>query len=607
MSSLTSSLGRRERVALALLAVGTVAFMPEALDRFVFIKVALMASGVALAFTVPPRGRLSPRVVAILCVGTVVLLIATLREAAPLTAVVGRSPRFEGVFILPVYVGAAAAGARLLGPDRAAGSTSWFLRWLSFAAVLVAIEAALELTGLRPLASNVARPGSLLGNASDEGAWAVLVLGPLAAVAVTTRRWPYFLGVLAAILTLVASGSRGALLGAAVVAVVLVVLEPRQSLRVVILAGLVLVVVSSFVVPATRDRIVGSSPYSVETVRGRALLWEETVHLVEDHPVLGVGASGFVNAIPRYHTLQWQLDIGAANPPDSPHDWILQGAADGGILLALLAIALALVVVFEGLAATRRQVNRGERAAVVGVLAGVCGYGVALLFHLTSPGTTPLAATLAGALAAASLRTPSETLSQSSEQSSRRPGRATVDRVTAALKVGVFSALALLLLAAAVAEIPLRNAIVEAAQGRLGAADHSFHVAEALRPWDPSISATAGHAFAVLAALGEPGAARRGAPWTAHDVSDDPDGVLSLRDAAVIDVAFHRLATARSLLVRANYLDPTDPLVLLALGRDELQQGHRRRAVSTLEDARRFAPSNAAIRRALHDAQRSDP
>ena len=37
---------------------------------------------------------------------------------------------------------------------------------------------------------------------------------------------------------------------------------------------------------------------------------------------------------------------------------------------------------------------------MMGMLAGVIGYGVALLFHLTSPGTTPLAATLAGALVA---------------------------------------------------------------------------------------------------------------------------------------------------------------------------------------------------------------
>src|ERR1700677_2813895 len=230
MTTQAAPLGRRERVALTFLAIGTVAFMPGALDRFVFVKVALVAAGVALAFTVPARGRFPSKLVLILFLGAVVLLVATLREAAPLNAIVGRSPRFEGVFILPVYVGAAAAGARLLGPNRAAGSTAWFMNCLAFAAVLVGIEAALQFSGLRPLATNVARPGSLLGNASDQGAWAVLVLGPLAVLAVTTRKWPYIVGALAAIVTLVASGSRGALLGVVVVALLGGVLEPRRAL-----------------------------------------------------------------------------------------------------------------------------------------------------------------------------------------------------------------------------------------------------------------------------------------------------------------------------------------------------------------------------------------
>jgi O-antigen ligase len=604
MSAPSAPLGRRERVALTLLALGTVAFMPGALDRFVFVKVALMAAGVALAFSVPARGRLPSKVVSILFLGAAVLLVATLREAAPLSAIVGRSPRFEGVFILPVYVGAAAAGARLLGPNRAAGSTAWFMNCLALAAVLVGIEAALEFSGLRPLATNVARPGSLLGNASDEGAWAVLVLGPLAALAVTTRKWPYILGALAAIVTLVASGSRGALLGAVVVALVLVVLEPRRSLKLIIVGGLVVVALSSFAAPATRNRIVGASPYSVETVKGRLLLWDETVHLVDQHLLVGVGASDFVNAIPRYHNREWQLKVGPANPPDSPHDWILQAASDGGLLLALDTLVLAIVVLLDGFAATKRQFNRGERAAVVGMLAGVVGYGVALLFHFTSPGTTPLAATLAGALVAVSARSPSDASSNANSQS-QVPDRERVSQVIDAARVVLFSALALLLLCAAIAEIPLRSAIDEAAIGNLGAADHSFRLASDFRPWDPSIAETAGHAFAVLAANGEPGAARLGALWVAKELTENPDGVLSLEDAAAIDVATDHLVTAATLLRRAEILDPTDPVVLLSLGRVYLREGARRRAVRALEEAARYAPHSAAVRQALQGARQS--
>jgi hypothetical protein len=598
-------LGSRERASLALLAIGTVAFMPGALDRFVFLKVAVIAGGVALAFTVPARNRLSPRIVALLCLGSVILLIATLREAAPLSALVGRSPRFEGVFVLPVYVGAAASGARLLGPDRAEGSTAWFMKWLAVAAVAVAIEAALEFAGLRPLASSVSRPGSFLGNASDEGAWAVLVLGPLTAIAVTTRRWLYVAGAVATVVILVASGSRGALLGAVAVAVVLVILEPRRTIKMTLVAGLVAVAACSFVAPATRSRIVGTSPYSAETVRGRVLLWEETAHLVGDHLLLGVGASGFVNAIPYYHDREWELKVGTANPPDSPHDWILQAASDGGLLLALDALALAMTVLLTGLATTRRQATRGERAAVVGMLAGVSGYGVALLFHFTSPGTTPLAATFAGALVAVPLRTSS---AGRGEAASRRPLRVPTSdaatHISNVLRVALFGGLALLLFLAACAEIPLRTAINDAASGHLEAANGSFQLAQDLRPWDPSVAATAGHAFAVLAALGEPGATRRATPWVAAEVRENPHGVVALEDGAALDVATRHLRAAADLLRQCERLDPTNPDVLLSLGKVYLREGSRSRALPVLEKAARYAPHSTAVRRALLDARR---
>jgi tetratricopeptide (TPR) repeat protein len=473
------------------------------------------------------------------------------------------------------------------------------------AAVLVGVEAALEFAGLRPLASSVARPGSLLGNASDEGAWAVLVLGPLAAVAVTTRKWAYVVGAVAAMVILVASGSRGALLGAVAVTFVLVALEPRRSLQISVIAGLVVVAACSFLAPATRSRIVGTSPYSAETVRGRVLLWEETAHLVEDHLFLGVGSNGFVNAIPRYHDREWELKVGAANPPDSPHDWILQAASDGGLLLALDALALAVSVLLEGLAATRRQVTRGERAAIVGMLAGVSGYGVALLFHFTSPGTTPLAATFAGVLGGVPLRTSRGVRGDSaSVRSPLTPDSHKLKQVAEILRVALYCGLALLLFLAAWAELPLRTAIDDAAAGRLAAADHSFHLAQNLRPWDPSIAATAGHAFAVLATLGEPDATHRGAPWVATELRENPHAVVTLEDAAAMDVATHRFAEAVVLLRRCEHLDPTNPNVLLSLGRVYLRQGSRSNAAPVLEKAARYAPHSEAVRRALRDARR---
>jgi hypothetical protein len=361
----------------------------------------------------------------------------------------------------------------------------------------------------------------------------------------------------------------------------------------------------SLATPATRDRVVASSPYSRETIEGRALLWTETTHLIEDNLVLGLGAGGYVNSIPSYHNLQWQLEVGPANPPDSPHNWLLQAGADGGLPLGLAALALAVAVLLGGLTSTRQQQTRGERAAVVGMLAGVSGYGAALLFHFTSPGTTPLAAMLAGVLVANSALGRDERRGEApTSRRSRLLATARARNVFDAVMIAAFSALAVLLLLAAVAEIPLRVAIDDASSGNLGAADHNFHIATSLRPWDPSIAATAGHAFAVLATYAEPGAAKRGAPWAAIEVRDDPGGVTPLEDGAEIDTATHQLALAQTLLQRAANIDPTDPDVLLALGKVELQQGLQRRAEAVLEKAARYAPGDKAVREALEAARR---
>jgi hypothetical protein len=336
------------------------------------------------------------------------------------------------------------------------------------------------------------------------------------------------------------------------------------------------------------------------------LLWTETARLVEDHLAIGVGAGGYLNAIPAYHDLQWQLEIGPANPPDSPHDWLLQAAADGGLPLALDAIALALVVLLGGLAATREQPTRGERAAIVGMLAGVSGYGVALLFHFTSPGTTPLAATFAGVLVARSSRAGDEPALDPSTRWSARLFKGRGVRITNAISIAVFSVLAVALLLAGVAEVPLRVAIDDASSGHLSAATNEFHLAESLRPWDPSIAATAGHAFAVLATYRERGATEQGAPWVATELKEDPDGVSSLEDAASIDVASGRLAVALRELGRAAALDPTDPGVLLALGTVDLQKGLPRSAEQILERAEKYAPGDTAVRDALARARRCE-
>jgi len=586
----------RERWAIALLVLGSVAFLPEALNRFVFPKLAVLAAGALLALTVPERGRLPRLAVGLLAASGVVLLAAGLVSATPAAQLLGRAPRYEGVFVLAVYLAALVAGARLLGPGRARGSTLWLLRWLAVAALAVGVEAALEATGLRPLASNVSRPGSLLGNASDEGAWAVLVLGPLANVALRVGGRLIVAGALAAAVTLAASGSRGALVGAVVLAGLLAWLAPSREIRVLLAGGLIIVALATLALPATRTRVLGSSPLAGETVTGRTLLWRETVSLLGAHPLLGVGPGGYVDAIPKYHSARYEREVGPTNPPDSPHDWILQAAAAGGLGLALLAVALAALTLTRGYRATRTQPTGGEQAAVVGLLGGLLGYSVALLFHLTSPGTTPLAAVFAGALLAAA---PGPTAAAAG----RLEPWAKTARIAAIAGLG---ALVVVFAAGALAEIPLRSGIDAAASGQFATADRDFNLARDLRPWDRAPAATAAHAYATLASDGIRSAAGPGTRWVKDELSAYPRSIQALEDGATIDFATGHAAASAALLARARRLEPNNPDVLVEVGENALAQRRYAAAGGYFATAATLEPRDPAAWRGLAAADRGE-
>lgn len=536
-----SQLGRAERWALALFGLAGAVFLPEALNRFLFAKLVVVAAAVALALAGPARGRLPRAAVVLLALAGLDLLVAALVGARPLLAVLGRSPRYEGALVLSLYLGAAVAGARLLGPSRPAGAFAWFADWLAVAALAIGALAILETAGLRPLTSNVARPGSLLGNASDEGAWALLALGPLTVEALRGRGALHVAGIVGAIAALVCSGSRGALVGAVVTVAVLLALALRREQRLAILGLAVVAAALAFAIPTTRSRVLGTTAHAAETVSGRGLLWHETLSLVGDNPLGGAGPSGFLDAIPRYHDRHYAREVGAANPPDSPHDWLLQAAVAGGLPLALLAVALAGMTLLAGARGARGGAGSGVHA---GALAGLAGYATALLFHFTSPGTTPLAALLAGAALA---RPPSAT------------ERGTARRLAMAASV----ALALVLTAAAVAELPLRSARVAMRTGNAAAADHDFHLAADLRPWDSAVAMQAANTFAILAAAGVPDAADRGASWSRRALDADPRSVAALADAATIDLGRGRPAAAAALLGRALRIDPTNAYLYL--------------------------------------------
>jgi O-antigen ligase/Tfp pilus assembly protein PilF len=533
-----------------LLLLGPVVFLPGALDRFVLIKAAVVMVGTAGAFALARgRGRLPAYIWALIAAAAVWLVLAALTSAAPLAQLIGREPRFEGLVMLPVYVAALAASARLFGPRSSASERDRFLLLLMIASALVAALAALELLGLRPLSSSVSRPGSLFGNASDEGAWGAMVAAMFGAFALRRRDWVIWTGLGTSLFVAVGSGSRGALAGLIGGALTLVVLRLRRQTLLLVGAGLASVLVAAILIPATRARVFGGNSLANSTVGGRVELWRETLRLDVHHLLFGVGPSGFVDAIGKFQTVSWFRANGVDYPPDGPHNWLLQALSAGGVVLLAVGLAFAACLLVQGVRRAREPSDspsaHTDPTWALGATAGLLAYAVALLFHVTSIGPAVTACTFGGVILAV------------------QPRASTPWRWVASVVCAVFG---IVLLIGALAEIPLKAAVVAAVNGDAVTADRNFRTAHALRPWDSDLSQTAGHALIAIAQSGGSTAVVDAGPWLSKAASATPNSVNTLLDLASVAELRGDYSGALGYLDDANRLAPNNPLVLLRRG-----------------------------------------
>ena len=530
----------------------------------------------------------------VLVCGLAILVLSALVSAAPWVAVVGRAPRFEGLPMIGLYAGSAWAGARLLGSRPTAELTRVVVLMLAITAFAVALVAIVQVSGVQVLATDVFRPGSLLGNADDEGALGVLAFGVCGWSAVRSLAPAAVIGLVSACVVIALSASRAALVGLVVTALILFFNSPKR--RVVLVAGgVVVVVVLMLAVPSSFARVTGSSPYAGVTATGRVLLWQESADLIGHHPVFGVGPDNFINGITVEHDARWQSEIGPANPPDSPQDALLQAGADGGLPLVMVALFLVALVTRAGWRALRPGSPRAGTLAV-GLFAAVAGYGVTLLFGLTTPGTTPLAAFCAGGV----LALPCASATPSVGGSYDRLWPVSPEAFLRWSMVVACSVAAVAALLAAVAEIPLERGLVAVSHGDISAAQGDFHDAQALRPWDVSVAQTAGHAFAAEGsglAAGSPAAvavAHAGQPWLAQAATHLRDDEEERVDEATIDELLGRDAPAASLLRQALAVDPDNPAILLRLGVVEGESDQLSLAQSALLRTTRIDPNSIA-------------
>lgn len=175
-----------ERAAVVTLTSSVLVWIPGGLDRFVFPKLLLAVIGVLLAALCKPSVHLPRSVSITLFSGAVLLSAAAMASGDPFTQIIGRWPRYEGVIALPVYLGAAWSGARLLGSAGSPDLRDFFLKCTAAVSIALTLFSVLEASGLPSLGGATARPGALLGNATDQGILGMIIAGILGASALGT-------------------------------------------------------------------------------------------------------------------------------------------------------------------------------------------------------------------------------------------------------------------------------------------------------------------------------------------------------------------------------------------------------------------------------------
>uniref|UniRef100_UPI0028D74B2D O-antigen ligase family protein n=1 Tax=uncultured Leifsonia sp. TaxID=340359 RepID=UPI0028D74B2D len=403
--------GVSARAGIWLAALAPIAFLPGLEDRWSWPKLVLAVAALLFAVLAPATGRL-PR--SVLIGGAVVLAVIVLCAAlgaAPLEQLLGRAPRYAGLVGLLPIAATVWTGARLLGPRADALAQATYLRACTVAAVALAAVAVLETFGARPIASDLDRPGSLAGNATDQGILGVILLAVTASVLIGSFRrvgrvsgWAAT-GAAAGVVAVATSASRAALLAMAIVLVALGIrwiAGSRRRLRDGLIAALVVLfaLAVAFLLPLTRDRVLSATGLAGQTVGDRLQIWAAAVRVWQRSPWFGVGPGGFMDAVTRDLPAAWYRTTDPSTVLDSTHNLALQVLVDLGAVGAAVVVA---VVVFCSRLAVRGVVaaSGSRRDLLLGGAVAVLAAGVALLTTPASPTTLLPLAMLAGALLAA--------------------------------------------------------------------------------------------------------------------------------------------------------------------------------------------------------------
>jgi O-antigen ligase len=561
---LASGTGWSSALSMTILVASPLVMIPGGLFRFMLPKIAFLFLVVAFGLLGQSKAGLGRRSAFVLVSLPFLFAAAALNSANPMAAILGRWPRYEGLPVLILYVGLVIVGSRMLGGRATRQNSNFLLSGISISIIVLAPVAVLESLGLRPLGGEGdIRPGATMGNATDLGLVGLVIFLLLLPQALWTKNRLVQCGALSAGLVTVTSGSRACILVMVVVGLVIVGFRGyrqakgrRPVLAVVTVLGFIGGVAAMvWLMPAVSERLL-----SPGTVSGRLYLWEASLKVLQQGNFFGIGGSQFVDVLPLHLSDDFAKNVGTEFPADSPHLLPLQLLSAGGVLLLLAFGTLVSAVLIMAIRRIRTTASREQRLFLIGALAALSGYGLALLTHFTSPGTMALVCVLAGAVLGTDTAR-----DETAPASQEKPMSVTFRWSMAGLAlVGAF-----LSGAAAIAEVPMKSGTDLSAGGNVLQATKAFEAAKALRPWDMDIDLLAAQAFAKQAVQGNGPAAVATRSWAGSATERNPPSAEALTSLAVGQLGTGDLTAARQTLDNLVERSPwtSEPYLLRGLAK----------------------------------------
>lgn len=576
-------------VGLVLLLASPLVSLPGGAETHPLTKATVAAVGCALILAAP-RLRVVPRSVALSIVVVFAALgAATLINSSISPSLFGSYPRYEGIWVFSVYVAALVAGARMAAYRITNRAVTWTL---SSAAIVVAIVALIAaVAGTQP------RISSLLGNASDLGIWAAMCA--ILLVPPALKRQPEAIaGCAAALVCVVLSASRGAIVALIVGPIVLVVLSIRKRNALVVLAGAGSVAIGAIVIPATRARLFGEGAGASRTVGIRNELWADSWDVFLNQPIFGFGPSRFVDIMSANHSDAFMRLVGGRYVLDSPHNVVLQVLLAGG--LVLLAAILLLLWNWGRYAYRALTADRDQVAAPI---AGVVVFAVGLMFHYTAPGTVPLAAFLAGSVVSLKL-TSDESVATGDRfvQIRHQKEPAHADQAVRILGSTWLGLCALVLAVGTFAEVKVTEALDAGGRGDIPGFTSGWDAAEATRFWDSDLVLRRARAsnWVVSNGLANPTICLE--PTTLA-MTSHPTSSEAVADRAKCQAYNSDINGSLQTLSAGLVANPNDVELLVLQGRALAAAGDQAAAIASFKRALNIQPGNREARTGLATAQ----